>query len=222
MELPLPSAPPLASAWGKLLFCRHDHDLAPPRLRPRLAGERHRLHRRSRRPASTRSGTTHACIALVTRRLVPVPHRARGARCSPPAQCCSATKAPVSNAAMSTRPATAASPSSSRPIISRRSSPRCRAPGGRVSRCRGCRLCRPWCRSSPRPRRRAQDGEGGELEELALRLAGAVAAALADSGGGARRPSRARRAAHHGGAAPDRGGGATLPCRSPRWRARPA
>ena len=34
-----------------------------------------------------------------------------------------------------------------------------------------------------------EEGEGGELEELALRLAGAVAAALADGSGGARRPT---------------------------------
>lgn len=35
----------------------------------------------------------------------------------------------------------------------------------------------------------SQEGESGELEELALRLAGAVAAALADGGGGGRRPT---------------------------------
>jgi len=65
-----------------------------------------------------------------------------------------------------------------------------RAYGASPSPRRVCRPLRRCCRSSPRPKLRGQDGDGAEFEELALRLAGAVYAALAETTRRAAAPSR--------------------------------
>ena len=134
-------------------------------------------------------------------------------------RCSSAMIATHSNAAMSTAPATAVSRSVSRPNFWKESS--AAFPGVRRA-VFSAPLLPPHSGLLPiiaAAEAAREDGDAAAFEEVALRLAGAVAAVLAGTKG-----RRRRRAAVTSGRSPPRCAGSkrrpTSRCRSPIWRTR--